>query len=100
MSTRLSLREALARWGQTPADPRESPGSQAIRMVLVAKEIARPVELARVLVRRGVSLRKAHDILNRISQGACVPVELAGDSAKAVTTELSDLGVSAHVIRR
>jgi hypothetical protein len=58
------------------------------------------VELARALVRRGVSPRKAHDILNRISEGACVPVELSGDSAKAVTNELSELGVSAHVIQR
>lgn len=99
MSTRLSFREALAR-GQTPADARESSGSQVIRLVLVAKEVARPVELARVLVRRGVSLGNAHDILNRISQGAGVPVELAGDSAKAVTTELSELGVSAYVIQR
>ena len=51
-----------------------------------------------MLVRFGVSLRKAHDILNRISEGACVPVELFGDSAKAVTSELSGLGVSAHTI--
>jgi DNA-binding transcriptional regulator YiaG len=67
-------------------------------VVLVANEIARPVEVARVLVRRGVSLRKAHDVLNRISEGACVPVELSGDTAKAVTTELSELGVSAYAI--
>jgi DNA-binding transcriptional regulator YiaG len=98
MSTRLSLREALGRRGKTPADRRKSSGSQAIRVVLVANEITRPVELARVLVRRGVSLRKAHDILNRISEGACVPVELSGDSSKAVTSELSELGVSACVI--
>jgi DNA-binding transcriptional regulator YiaG len=98
MSTRLSLREALGRRGKTPADRRRSSGSQVIRVVLVANEIARPVELARVLVRRGVSLRKAHDILNRISEGVCVPVELSGDSAKAVTAELAELGVSAHVI--
>ena len=98
MSSRLSLKEALGRRAKTPADRRKSSGSQAIRVVLVANEIAQPVELARLLVRRGLSLRKAHDILNRISEGACVPVELFGDSAKAVTTELSELGVSAHAI--
>jgi hypothetical protein len=98
MSTRLSLKEALGRRGKTLADRRKSSGSQAIRVVLVANEIARPVELARVLVRRGVSLRKAHDILSRISEGARVPVELSGGSAKAVTTELSELGVSAHAV--
>src|SRR5215470_13079668 len=98
MSTRLSLKEALGRPGKTLGDRQKFSASQTIRVVLVANEIARPVELARVLVRRGVSLRKAHDVLNRISEGACVPVELSGDSAKAVTTELSELGVSAYAI--
>jgi hypothetical protein len=98
MSTKLSLREALRRRAKKPADRRKSSDSQAISVVLAANEITRPVELARVLVRRGVSLRRAHDILNRIAEGARVPVELSGDSAKAVTTELSQLGVSAHAI--
>ena len=66
--------------------------------MLVANQIARPVELARVLVRYGLSLRKAHDILKRVSEGACVPVELFGDSTKAVKSELLGLGVSAHTI--
>ena len=99
MSTRLSLKEALGQRAKTRDDRQKPSGSRAIRVVLVANEIARPVELARVLVRYGLSLRKAHDILNRISEGACVPVELFGDSAKAVMTELSGLGLSAHTIR-
>ena len=98
MSTRLSLKEALGPQGKTRDDRQKVSGSRAIRIVLVANEIARPVELARVLVRYGLSLRKAHDILNRISEGACVPVELFGDSAKAVTSELSGLGVSARTV--
>jgi DNA-binding transcriptional regulator YiaG len=98
MSTRLSLKEALGPRAKTRDDRQKSSGSRAIRVVLVANEIARPVELARVLVRYGLSLRKAHDILNRISEGACVPVELFGDSAKAVTSELSGLGVSARTV--
>ena len=99
MSTKLSLKEALGRRAKTPDDHQKSSASPAIRVVLVANEIARPVELARVLVRYGLSLRKAHDILNRISEGACVPVELFGASAKAAITALSGLGVSAHTIR-
>jgi len=43
-------------------------------------------------------VREAHDVLNRISEGACVPVELFGDSPKVVTSELSGHGVSAHTI--
>jgi DNA-binding transcriptional regulator YiaG len=99
MSTKLSLKEALGRRAKTPDDRQKSSASQAIRVVLVANEIAQPVELARVLVRYGLSLRKAHDILNRISDGACVPVELSGASAKGAIAELSGLGVSAHTIQ-
>ena len=98
MSTRLSLKESLGQREKTQADRQKPSGSRPIRVVLVANQIARPVELARVLVRYGLSLRKAHDILNRISEGACVPVELFGNSAKAVTSELLGLGVSAHTI--
>jgi len=99
MSTRLSLKEALGPRGKTRDDRRKPSASRATRVVLVANEIARPVELARVLVRYGLSLRKAHDILNRISQGACVPVELLCDDPKAVASELLGLGVAAHTIR-
>jgi len=95
----LSLKEALGRRARTPDDRRQSSDFPATRVVLVANEIARPVEVARVLVRCGVSLRKAHDILNRIAEGACVPVELFCDNTTAVTSELSGLGVSAYAIR-
>src|SRR5262249_49732521 len=99
MSTKLSLKEALGRRAKTRDDRPKSSASQVIRVVLVANEIAQPVEFARALVRYGVSLRKAHDILNRISEGVCVPVELSSASAKAAITELPGLGVSAHTIR-
>jgi DNA-binding transcriptional regulator YiaG len=99
MSTKLSLKEALGRRGKTPADRRASSDSPATRFVLVANAISRPVELARFLVRCGVSLRKAHDILERISAGASVPVELRGDSMKSIRSELSKLGVSAYAVR-
>ena len=98
MSTRLSLKEALGPRGKT-RDDRRKPCSRATRVVLVANEIARPVELARALVRYGVSLRKAHDILNRISEGACIPVELLCDDPEAVAYELLGLGVAVHTIR-
>jgi DNA-binding transcriptional regulator YiaG len=50
-------------------------------------------------VRSGVSLRKAHEILDRISGGARVPVELGGKNAEAITAELKKLGVSALAIK-
>jgi DNA-binding transcriptional regulator YiaG len=85
--------------GKNPGRPPNASGSRAFMVVLVANEIARPVELARELVRYGLSLRKAHDILNRISEGACIPVELLSDDPEAVASELLGLGVAAHTIR-
>jgi DNA-binding transcriptional regulator YiaG len=50
-------------------------------------------------VRSGVSLRKAHEILERISAGARVPVELRGGSPAGVVGELKKLGVTALAIK-
>jgi DNA-binding transcriptional regulator YiaG len=49
-------------------------------------------------MRGGVSLRKAHEILERISAGAGVPVELHGNAA-TIASELSKWGVSALAIK-
>jgi DNA-binding transcriptional regulator YiaG len=50
-------------------------------------------------MRCGVSLRKAHEILERISAGARVPVEIRGSNAAAIASELKNLGVSARAIK-
>jgi putative transcriptional regulator len=50
-------------------------------------------------MRSGVSLRKAHEILERISAGDRVPVELCGGGPAAITSELEKLGVSALAIK-
>jgi DNA-binding transcriptional regulator YiaG len=47
----------------------------------------------------GLSLKRAHDVLTRICEGAYVPVELHGDTSDAIAAKLSELGVSARVIR-
>src|ERR1700758_5355559 len=99
MSTKLSLKEALGRPGKTPDDRHGHSDSPATNFILVANAIAQPVEVARFLVRSGVSLRKAHEILDRISAGTRVPVELRGKSAEAIASELKKLGVSALAIK-
>jgi len=43
----------------------------------------------------GLSLRKAHEILDRIAAGERVPVELRGDSAETIVSELKKLGALA-----
>jgi DNA-binding transcriptional regulator YiaG len=99
MSTKLSLREALGRRGKIPAARRSHSDSPAANFILLANAISRPVEVARFLVRSGVSLRKAHEILERISTGARVPVELRGNTPSVIASELKKLGVSALAIK-
>jgi DNA-binding transcriptional regulator YiaG len=51
--------------------------------------------VARLLTRHGMSLRKAHEVLNRLADGDTVAVELYADDARALVSEFSALGVSA-----
>jgi hypothetical protein len=66
--------------------------------VLRGKTISQPVEVARFLMRSGLSLSKAHEILDQIAVGERVPVELRGKTAEAIASELKALGVSAQLI--
>ena len=66
-----------------------------VRLVLRAEEIEKPVTVARLLARYGMSLRKAHEVLNRLADGETVAVELGADDAGGVVSELSALGVRA-----
>ena len=96
MSKRSSLKEALARRVSVEGAPRNRSGS-SVALILHAHEgegMRRPVDVVRLLMRNGLSLRKAHDILNRLAEGESVPVELpmASDPA-ALCSELKSLGV-------
>jgi len=62
----------------------------------VARKIEQPVEVAKVLKRNGLSLRRAHETLNRLAHGERVPIEIACD-ARVLISELSALGVDACV---
>jgi len=99
MSTKLSLKEALGRRARTPAARPSHSDSPATSFILLAKVIPQPVEVVRLLMRSGVSLRKAHEILERISAGARVPVDLRGSTPTAIASELKRLGVSALAIK-
>jgi len=67
-------------------------------MILRASEIARPVDLARLLARNGQSLREAHDILQRLAAGERVAIKLQAAKAARLGAELAKLGVTARVI--
>jgi hypothetical protein len=95
MSTKLSLKEALERRAGGPDERPRHSTSPAISFILRAKAISQPVEVARFLMRSGLSLKKAHEILNRISAGERMRVELRRKHAEAIASKLEELGVSA-----
>jgi DNA-binding transcriptional regulator YiaG len=66
-----------------------------VRLVLRFDEVEKPVTVARLLTRHGMSLRKTHDILNRLADGQTVAVELFAAEARGLATELAALGVRA-----
>jgi DNA-binding transcriptional regulator YiaG len=66
--------------------------------MLAPYKIGQPVEVARVLKRHGMSLRRAHDTLNRLVRGDTVGVELGDGNSQKIISELSTLGVKARVI--
>jgi len=92
------LKEALGRRGKTAVASRSPSDIPEVRLLLAADQIARPVAVARFLFDHGLSLKKAHNVLGRISAGRAVPVELSGD-ARAVVSALARLGVSAAPIQ-
>jgi DNA-binding transcriptional regulator YiaG len=66
---------------------------------LRARDIRQPVDFARLLTRYGVSLRKAHDVLDKLAFGNSVAVELSAGDNETLLSELLQTGVDASVIR-
>jgi DNA-binding transcriptional regulator YiaG len=97
MSTKLSFREALEQRGEPKESARELSGSP-VKLNLMLDDIKQPVSFARYLKARGLSLRKAHETLDRLAAGETVAVELYADDAGKLISELSDLGVKAFPI--
>jgi DNA-binding transcriptional regulator YiaG len=61
--------------------------------------MTKPVDVARLLVKHGLSLRKAHETLGRLADGESVAVELqAADEKKRLGSELLKLGILARAI--
>ena len=98
MSIRSSFREALERRDVAREKPREKSVFPATKLMLVPYKIGQPVELARALKRYGMSLRKAHNTLDRLAKGDTVAVELGDGNSQTIIAELSALGVNARVI--
>ena len=97
MSTKSSFRAALERRAGTGERSRELSGSP-VAVVLALDDVKDPIEVARLLKRHGLSLRKAHETLNRLADGETVAIELRSDSSRRLISELAALGVAAHAV--
>src|ERR1700693_1586445 len=87
MSTRLSLREVLERRVVTPASVLAGSASRTIKLLLTAEAFDRPVDVARLLWRHGLSLKRAHMALDRLAERKLVPVELVTDNPDSTIAE-------------
>jgi DNA-binding transcriptional regulator YiaG len=97
MSTKSSFRAALERRdGPKQRSPARS--DFPVRLVLTLDDVAKPVTVARLLTSHGMSLRKAHDALNRLADGETVAVELQAEAPRQLVSEFSALGVKAFPI--
>src|ERR1044071_9303890 len=99
MSKKSSFREALERPESARERSRAKSPSPTIKLLLTGREIRQPVDFARLLTRYGISLRKAHDVLDKLAFGKSVAVELSTRNNKALLSELSESGVDASIIR-
>ncbi len=97
MSTKSSFREALEQRGEAKEKSREQSGFP-VRLMLELDDIKQPVSVTRLLTKRGMTLRKAHETVSRLADRRAVAVELYADNVGKLTSELSALGVKAYPI--
>jgi DNA-binding transcriptional regulator YiaG len=99
MSKKLSFREALDRPDEIAAAPRVSSDFPVYDLALLAGgAIEQPIDVIRLLVKHGLSLKKARQTLDRLATGSPVVVELRTDALSELQTTLSRCGVEAFVL--
>jgi DNA-binding transcriptional regulator YiaG len=99
VSNKSSFRERLERREPTPAKSLGRSDSPAVRLMLLAGNIRQPVEVARLFRKYGLSLRKAHDALNRLAKRETVAAEFYADDPNQLLSDLSSSGVNAYRIQ-
>ena len=99
MSKKLSFKEALARpeQGQAGSRPPTVFPTQRAHLRRTAA-LRRPVDLARLLLSCGLSLRKAHEAVGRLAEGRTVAFELAGRDFDQSADQLAALGIEARQV--
>lgn len=93
---RSSLKELLARPVPARVEDRGRSGSHVDLLLRPSGPLPKPVSVARTLTRHGLSLRKAHDVLNRLVEGQSVAVRVPESGGlTGLREELAALGVEA-----
>lgn len=99
MSRNSSFKAALARQGSGKATSLAASDFPTVKVLLRNANITQPVNVARALKGLGLSLRKAHLVLDRLAEGKDVPAELDAQPVEQHGLEgLLALGVEAHRI--
>jgi DNA-binding transcriptional regulator YiaG len=100
MPKKLSFKEALERQGRGQTESRPRTAFPAVKVHLRRTDpVSRPIDLARLLVSRGLSLRKAHEAVNRLAQGETVALELACADIDRSVDQLARLGIDARQVK-
>ena len=100
MSKKLSFKEALERQERDRTEPRSRSAFPAVKAHLRrTAPISRPIDLARLLVSCGLSLRKAHEAVNRLAEGKTVALDLACPDIDQSIDQLAELGVDARRVK-
>ena len=84
----------------TRAAPPNHSNAKCTLLLRRAADITQPVAVAKALLPHGLSLRKAHEVVNRLTANQApaigIPISLSGDTNLAkLTAELHSLGVHA-----
>jgi len=98
MSKKSSFREQLGRAANTAENARTRSDFLAVRLILAPEQIKQPVDIARILVANGGSLRKAHDTINRLAAGDTVALEVHTNDKDGIASDLRNAGVTSAVI--
>lgn len=62
-------------------------------------DIDRPVDLARLLIEHGISLRRAHACLQDLARGESIALQLTTEDSQVLVRRFADLGIEASELR-
>jgi len=100
MSTKLSLKAALERRGATQDVRRGPSDTRTLDVLLETATLPQPVEVARVLKRHGLSLRKAHEAINKLAETKTAIVAIPAEACDQLGADLLAFGVTSKRVTR